>query len=397
MIRKCAAGLWMAAVLAGCSREAASEPAPEKGPPKQGAGGETAVHLDRAAQEKLGIAVAELAPRSLRPQVQAFGRVVADPSQVYELRAPVAGTVRAAGTWPAIGAAVPDGAQLGSIEPRLTASERADLGARLATAKGDEATASAALDVAKSALERAKTLNADQKNVSDRALEEARGRVQEESARLAAASEARRGFEATLDPKTFASGALPLVLERGGEVLDLGARPGEVVEPGALLARVGRYESALVRVELPIGVSAGAADRATIVPAAHVDRRLDGRRVALASESAGEALLFRASAGDLALRPGEAVTAWIEADVPASEGVVVPRSAVVRHAGKAWVYLKSGDEGFARQEIVLDRAVPEGWFTSADWAKGAQAVVAGAQSVLSAEILGASGSGGEEE
>jgi hypothetical protein len=386
----------LAVVLAcACSREPAAEAAAEK----HARHGDADVHLDRAAQEKLGIAVAELAARSLKPQVQAFGRVVADPSQEFELRAPVAGTLRAAGTWPAIGAALPDGAQVGSIEPRLSAVERADLAARLAAAKGDEATATAALDVAKSALERAKTLNADNKNVSDRVLEESRGKVKEETARLAAATETRRGLEATLDPKTFASGALPLVLERGGEVIDLGALPGESMEPGALVVRVGRFDTVLVKVELPIGTTAGAAERATIVPAAHAEIRLEARRVARAatSETQGEALLFRASAGDFHLRPGEAVTAWIEDDVPASEGVVVPRAAIVRHAGKAWVYIQQGDDGFARREIALDRAVPEGWFTSADWAKGAQAVVAGAPSVLSAEILGASGGGGEEE
>ena len=84
-------------------------------------------------------------------------------------------------------------------------------------------------------------------------------------------------------------------------------------------------------------------------------------------------------------------------DAPAAEGAVVPRSAVVRHAGKAWVYVRVGDDAFHREELAVDRAVPEGWVTTADWAKNARVVVTGAQSVLSTEIQNASGAGGEEE
>jgi hypothetical protein len=392
--------LWAAALLAACAREdAKTEANPEKVSAEHGPRGEALVHIPRAAQERLGIAVAALAPRSLRPQVLAYGRVVADPSQMFELHAPIAGTIRSAADWPAVGSTVQDGARIGSIEPRLSAVERADLSARLAAAKGDEATARAALDVSKAALERAKTLNADGKNVSDRALEEAQGRVQEETARLTAATDSRRGLEATLDPATFATAAIPLAFPHGGEVLEIGARPGESVEAGALIARIGRFDPVLARVELPIGLSLAKSERATIVAAAHPDRQLDGQRVALAptSETQGQALLFRVAAGDTAIRPGEAVTAWLDRDGPELAGVAVPRSALVRHAGKTWVYVATGDDAFERREIALDHTLPEGWFTDAAWTKDARVVVGGAQSVLSAEILSASAGAGEEE
>jgi hypothetical protein len=391
------------ALASGCTRKTASEEPLAKTPPEakpvRGPRGEPIVHIDRAAQERMGLQVADLAPLSLRPELRAYGRVVSDPSQTWELRAPVAGTVRASGTWPGIGDTLADGATLGSLEPRLSAVERADLAARLAAAKGEQASASAAIDVAQTALERARTLNADGKNVSDRALQEAEGRVKEESARLAASSESRRVLEAALDPKTFSTGALPLVLERGGEVVDLRARPGEAVEAGAPLARIERFDPALVRVELPIGESVDPPERALVVPVAHPDRTLEGRRVALAptAEAQGQALLFRVTPGELRLRPGQAVTAWIERPVPPQDGAIVPRSAVVRHAGKAWVYVQTGDEEFAREEVALDHAVPEGWFVTADWARKARAVVTGAQSVLSTEILSASSGGAEEQ
>ena len=395
------AGGLAAALVPGCSAKVGpgETPAKAQAPRARGAHGEPLVKIDRATQERLALRVEELVPRSMRPQVQAFGRVVADPSQSFELRAPVAGTIRAQGTWPGIGETVADGATIGSILPRLSAVERADLAARLAAAKGDEESARAAAEVAKSALERARTLNADAKNVSDRVLQEAEGRVKEEAARLSAAGDARRVLESALEPGASAAAALPLVIGKGGEVVEVLARPGESVEAGAPVVRAGRFDPALVRIELPIGESIDpAADLARIVPLAHPDRTLEGRRVALApaAEAQGQALLFRASLGELRLRPGEAVTAWIDRPGAPEEGTIVPRSAVVRHAGKAWVYVRSGDEGFAREELALDRAVPEGWFTSADWAKDARAVVLGAQSVLSTEILSASAGGGEE-
>ncbi len=377
------------ALAPGCSHP----PPPEVRAGKADAG----LHVDQAAQERLGIVLAPLESRSMRPQVRAYGRVVADPGQVYELRTSVAGTIHANREWPRLGERIEDRTVLGWIEPRFSPAEAADLAIRSAQANRDALESRAALAAAKTELDRVRTLNADGKNASDRALADAELRVQTEDARLKGAITENGAIGASRGNDAIA--AHPLLVVQGGETTEIGARPEEAVDASALVLRLQRFDFVLARVELPVGVPLGAAQRASLVALAHPDRTLEGVLAGRApdSEAQGEAYFVRAPAGDLALRPGEAVTAWLERDGPALEGVVVPRSAIVRHAGKAWVYVATGDASFERRELALEHALPEGWFTDAAWTKDARAVVGGAQSLLSTEILNASAGAGEEE
>jgi hypothetical protein len=60
---------------------------------------------------------------------------------------------------------------VGLIEPRLAPSDRITLSDRLAAAQGEVESGRAALAAAQAALIRARTLNADDKNISDRVLQ----------------------------------------------------------------------------------------------------------------------------------------------------------------------------------------------------------------------------------
>ena len=88
-------------------------------------------------------------------------------------------------------------------------------------------------------------------------------------------------------------------------------------------------------------------------------------------------------------------------------GGIVACNALLRHEGKTFVYLQTGDDAFQRQAVVLDRPTGDGWFVDQDpglstpdsaWAGPLQpldkAVVVGAQELLSEELKG---QGGEEE
>jgi hypothetical protein len=66
-------------------------------------------------------------------------------------------------------------------------------------------------------------------------------------------------------------------------------------------------------------------------------------------------------------------------------GTVIPRSAVVHAAGRAWAYLQAGDLQFVRREIPLDHPAERGWFTTAHFHAGDRVVVAGGQILLSEE------------
>ena len=99
------------------------------------------------------------------------------------------------------------------------------------------------------------------------------------------------------------------------------------------------------------------------------------------------------------LRPGMALTAWLELPEKPRAGFLLPRSAVLRHDGRIWVFMQEESEKFVRKPIVLDSPTEKGWLISADGG-GVKAddliVVEGAQVLLSEEMKAAAGSAEEE-
>ncbi len=102
------------------------------------------------------------------------------------------------------------------------------------------------------------------------------------------------------------------------------------------------------------------------------------------SEVAGRTFWFRAPGAGL--RVGMRVTATLEDASGARSGVSVPFSAQVWHGGKAWVYLKRGDESFERREVTSGESTGDGWFNGAPFKPGDSVVVSGAQLLLSEEF-----------
>ena len=112
-------------------------------------------------------------------------------------------------------------------------------------------------------------------------------------------------------------------------------------------------------------------------------------------QTQGQGFLFLARGKVFA--PGTAVTGYLRAPGEPSSGVIVPRAAVLRYDGKAWVYVQAGDSGFVRREITLDRPADNGWFISAGVSAQDRVVTRGGQTILSEELSGGSFlSGGRE-
>jgi len=347
------------------------------------AGDEVVVTLDAEAQRRIGLRTEALQPAALQPEVTAYGSLEADPSRSFTLRAPVAGRLAPppGRAWPGIGATVADGQVVGQLEPRLAPVERVDLAARLAAARADLEAVTASLVAARAALERARTLNAEGKIVSDRSLQEAEARVRGEEARLHALTEAVGLIDASLTARSGATGSRPLAVAHGGEVVEVPVQPGETVESGQPLLRVARFDRLLARVYLAAGQS---------VVFGHEGRPLGGERVALAAAAdpttRGQTVLFRVGSTGFPLRPGAAITAYIPIPGPTRAGVVIPRTAVVRSEGRAWVYVQLGEPRFRRQVVNLDAPTPGGWFAASGVGPGDRVVVDGAQTLLSEEF-----------
>ncbi|MGA2557315.1 MAG: hypothetical protein ABSG04_13680, partial [Verrucomicrobiota bacterium] len=106
----------------------------------------------------------------------------------------------------------------------------------------------------------------------------------------------------------------------------------------------------------------------------------------------GQGFIFSIQPNELALAPGQAVTAWLQIPGDPLAGVIIPRDSVVRLEGAGWVYVMNKDKGgeaFTRKKIPLDRPTDNGWFVEAA-AGGVKTddyiVITGAQTLLSEEL-----------
>lgn len=367
-------------------------------------GVEVVVTLLPGEEQAMGLEFAPLAALSVTREAETYGRVLSDPARSTTLRAPLAGTLALADAgWPALGARVASRAVLVHLVPRWTPQDRLDLEPRAVAARAELAGLDAELPALEAELERARTLNADEKTVSDRELAAAEARLALQRARLAGARELSSSLE-TLLTSSAEPAPIDLVAAQDGEVVELFAHPGEFVESGAALLRIEDFRSLLCSIDLPLdydvqaGAPAGVAE-ARVRPFG-TERLLTAERVGVAPGGNGllRALLFRLQASeDLALRPGLGLTAWLPLESESRTGVLVPRSALVRLAGRGFVYLRNGENALVRREIELSSPVEGGWFATTDWLRGVEVLVRGAQNVLSFELLGRQGQEEEEE
>jgi hypothetical protein len=365
---------------------------PVKTPPRisRGPNGETIVKLDRDTQSRIGLKTEVARSESIYPETAAYGHLQEDPGTSFVVRAPVAGTLRSAQSrdWPRLGENLSDGLSFGIVEPRLVPFERVDVGNRLTNAQADVEAAQASMDASRAEYERLKGLNVN-KNVSDRAVQEAEARLKGDQARLEAARKNVAQLEAAA--KAQAGGAGPVALTtRAGEVVEVFAHPNEAIESGQQILRVASYDSMLARVDLPAGEAADPKiSFARVVPVGHEDQEVRGERVSLAStvdpRTLGQGYLFRVTGLGSMLRPGAAITAHLQAPGKPTSGIVIPQSAVVRSAGKIWAYRQIADDQFTRMEIELERSISRGVLVTRGVSAGDRIVTVGAQVLLSEE------------
>jgi hypothetical protein len=355
--------------------------------------GETVITLDAQAQARIDLRTEALARRSVRAEAVAYGNLQEDPSRSFTVRAPFAGTLQlsAAGEWPSLGETVRPGAVIGQIAPRVAPVDRVNLRDRLASAQADVESSSAALAASKAAYERLAILNAAGKSASDRAVQEAEARKKSDEARLKAAGQTVALIHSSLDATgQDPAGMLPLVAESGGQAVEILAQPGESIESGQAILRLSRFDELLAKVDLPAGQAVlSPAPGARIVVTGHEDLPVAGSAVAVGAavdpKTQGQPLLFRVRNAGLTLRPGMAVTAYVQQRGAATDGVVVPRESIVRFGGAAWAYVQTAPDGFTRRQLLLDRPISNGWF-STSLRGGDRVVVAGAQTLLSEEL-----------
>jgi multidrug efflux system membrane fusion protein len=355
------------------------------------AASEPGVTVNKVAQAKAGLGTTVIAARPVRPEFTAYGALEEDPDASFTVRATVSGTLHAAlgYPWPTLGQRLSAGIVFGQLEPRLLPTDHLNFSTQLATARADLNSSVASVAAAQSAYDRARVLNADNRNVSDKAVEQAAAALASEQAKERAARVNVASLEASLQPGGTI-GNQPLNAALGGEVVEIFAHPGEAIEQGAPVLRVARFDHLLVRLDLPVGEQADS-PTARIVPTGFENRpALRALRVAVAPatdpHTQGISLLYRLEKTPFDLRPGTAVAAFLPVAGASRRGVLIPDSAIVQHDGRMWAYVQTGAGRFLRRLVPTDVPVPGGYLVSPGFSPGDRVVTTGAQSLLSEEF-----------
>ena len=221
--------------------------------------------------------------------------------------------------------------------------------------------------------ERLKALNADDKNVSDRAVQEAQALVNGDVAkRNATIAQIKQLKESTQ-------------LKWGDALAQLVFASKPPAHLQALLTR----NNVLVQVGLPLNTAApklGSSIQITPLNASSQIIQAHYVSPATQSDQSGFGKTYYYTAPADLLRIGMRVNAEMDPNAnDAKQGVVIPNSAVVWYAGKAWAYFKEDDDHFIRKPIDTNTEIEEGWFNQAIAAESI-VVISGAQLLLSEEF-----------
>jgi hypothetical protein len=91
--------------------------------------------------------------------------------------------------------------------------------------------------------------------------------------------------------------------------------------------------------------------------------------------------------GDAAKLPiGQMLSAEVPAaEVAGSDGVILPRAALLRRDARVWVYVQTAPTAFVRREVRDYRPVASGWFVAKGFSPGDRVVATGAAALLGVE------------
>ena len=234
--------------------------------------------------------------------------------------------------------------------------------------------------------QRMKTLNADDKNMSDQALQAALASVEADKARVTASELQLKNLQTNTK------------LQWGETLANLAFADLSLTNKlPAHLAGLLTNKNVLVQISLPL--STGTPKQGSSVNVTPLNESVAPIQAvyispATQSDTNGFGKTFYYSAPSDLLRIGMRVNVVkASAASNAANGVVIPSNAVVWYAGKAWAYFKTGqDKGqdkqlvqFIRKPISTDTEVDEGWFNQGI-AEDSEVVVSGAQLLLSEEF-----------
>jgi hypothetical protein len=326
-----AAGGWYAArTVARPSASASSNAAPPASPAApaqsvQTVGGETVVMVAPDAQRASGMTVAPLAVTTVQPRRDAYVTVV-DPQPLFDLRIRLAGA-------------------------------RADMAALSAQARNSSAQ-----------YQRSLGLYRDDRNVSLKALQDARAVMEADDAKAQAAKATLNGLTATARAQF-------------GEALASDALAPE----SALIARLQAGRASILRVVMPTTQGAVVPDHIAVLTSDQ--QAIDADKLSpspVADPAVQGAPWFYTTLR--ALPVGTHTSAAVPISPRRSAALLVPANAVVWYGGQPWAYVRIAPDRFARRAVVSNQESDAGFAVTSGFREGDSVVTHGAQLLLSEEL-----------
>jgi len=237
-----------------------------------------------------------------------------------------------------------------------------------ATAEAAVRAADAAAAASKAEYERTRTLYADDRNMSRKALQSAEAAWSSDQAKAESAAAALREVESSAQQQF------------GPMLASWAAAPSS-----PQMLRLASRKEVLVRVALP-ATHPGAAPPVVTLSAPGYARG-DAHLVSASAQSdpaaPGRSFLYRANA---AYTGGLQLMAEVPLAPKGIEGFVVPEPAVVWYGNMAWVFVQTAPERFVRRALRDPRSTRGGIFTTTPFDDDDKVVVTGAQ-LLQSELL----------
>ncbi len=385
------------------------------------------ITLAPEAEQRLGIALAQVTRRRLQRRRTFGGDVVVPGGKAIIVSAPLAGTIAppAQRQIPLPGQLVDAGEPVISLIPLLTperyvptpaeraqmANAKATMLAALTVAKGDVQRGQAEVDGARIAFARAEQLLADRVG-SARAMDDAKALLNIAESTLQAAKDREQQFEKLLvELESFEEGGnaspLSLVSPQTGVIRSLSVSRGQTVAPGAALFEV--VDTSTMWIRLPLYVD--------LIPM--IDTQADANLVALGRRAARRAadephsldnssedvvarpvtapptadalnttadLYYEVDNADNTFRPGQRVGLSLKLRGE-EESLVVPSNAILYDIfGGTWVYVKSGDHAFERHRVLIRYTANDQAVLDRGPAEGTQVVTDGAAELYGTEF-----------
>lgn len=328
-----------------------------------------AIKFDKESLERMDIAIASVEVVDYTPTAAVYGRVIPNPNATYEITAPFAGTLQS-NAWPMLGAELTSDKQIATLSVRSTPEARADLQNRLLEAQ-TRLEHDAAIVASQQRIVDGLQSVTRQMVVSRAELDTALSNLEKAKSQTAVDDAAVKFWGSVLEsiknqspaPTEIASmWAMPVVVPRSGQVVEVPVVPPAYVEAGQLIIRVIDTSRQLMRLEVPFERAreiAGMQDIALEYEGAsfHADYVGTAPSVDLSSQLKG--FWYEISDATGMIRPGMI----LKASLPMPNGKVVsasriPSAAAIIHEGKWYVFKYRGDERFERQEIIVLARLP---------------------------------------